>query len=96
MRSATIGFTEPYFLDKPIQVGVNFYLTRYDFNQGQQALHSGGQNLSPIYAQLGTQNLLNYVQNGHGFSVSSSYQLPAQFCARRDQPTGTTGPASVR
>ena len=79
MRSATLGFTEPYFLDRPIQVGVNVYLTRYDFNQGQQASILAGQNLTALYNQLGTQNLLNYVQNGHGFSVSSSYQLRRSF-----------------
>jgi outer membrane protein insertion porin family len=79
MRSVTLGFTEPYFMDKPIQVGVNGYLTRYDFNQGQQASILAGQNLTPLYNALGTQNLLNYVQNGHGFSVSASYQLRRSF-----------------
>jgi outer membrane protein insertion porin family len=79
MRSVTLGFTEPYFLDRPIQLGFNVYLTRYDFNQAQQASILAGQQLAPLYAGLGTQNLLNYVQNGHGFSVSSSYQLRRSF-----------------
>jgi outer membrane protein insertion porin family len=79
MRSVTVGFTEPYFLDRPIQLGFNVYLTRYDFNQAQQASLLAGQNIAPLYASLGTQNLLNYVQNGHGFSVSSSYQLRRSF-----------------
>jgi outer membrane protein insertion porin family len=79
MRSVTLGFTEPYFLDRPIQMGFNVYLTRYDFNQGQQASILAGQNLTGFYNALGTQNLLNYVQNGHGFSVSSSYQLRRSF-----------------
>ncbi len=79
MRSVTLGFTEPYFLDKPIQLGFNVYLTRYDFNQAQQASILAGQNISGFYGGLGNQNLLNYVQNGHGFSVSSSYQLRRSF-----------------
>jgi len=60
-------------------MGFNVYLTRYDFNQGQQASILAGQNLIPLYSTLGAQNLLNYVQNGHGFSVSSSYQLRRSF-----------------
>ncbi|HUI82510.1 MAG TPA: outer membrane protein assembly factor BamA [Bryobacteraceae bacterium] len=79
MRSVTFGFTEPYFLDRPIQMGFNVYLTRYDFNQAQQASLLAGYNIAPEFAGLGTQNLLNYVQNGYGFSVSASYQLRRSF-----------------
>jgi len=37
MRSVRLGFTEPYFLDRPIQLGFMVYLSRFDFNQGREA-----------------------------------------------------------
>jgi outer membrane protein insertion porin family len=55
------------------------YLTRFDFNQGREASILAGQNLIPEYNQLGAQNLLNYVQNSHGFSVSASTHLRRSF-----------------
>ena len=79
-RVVSFSFTEPYFLDKPVQTGFTVYLNRFDFNQGREASILAGQNLIPLYNQLGTQNLLNYVQNSHGFNVdSSSYQLHRSF-----------------
>ncbi|HWB83679.1 MAG TPA: outer membrane protein assembly factor BamA [Bryobacteraceae bacterium] len=79
MRDVSFGFTEPYFLDKPIQLGFVVYLRRYNFNQGQQASLLAGQNLIPLYNELGPDNQLNYVQNSHGFSVSMSYPLKRSF-----------------
>jgi len=79
MRSARLGFTEPYFMDRPIQLGFMVYLTRFDFNQGREASILAGQNLIPLYNQLGTQNLLNYIQNSHGFTVSASTHLRRSF-----------------
>jgi outer membrane protein insertion porin family len=79
MRSVRLGFTEPYFMDKPIQLGFMVYLTRFDFNQGREASILAGQNLIPEYNQLGAQNLLNYIQNSHGFTVSASTHLRRSF-----------------
>jgi len=79
MRDVSLGFTEPYFLDRPLQLGFVVYLRRYDFNQARQASIFAGQNLIPLYNELGTQNLLNYVQNSHGFNVSASYPLRRSF-----------------
>jgi outer membrane protein insertion porin family len=79
MRSVSTGFTEPYFLDLPLQVGVEAHLTRFDYNQGREASILAGQNLIPLFNALGSQNLLNYVQTGHGFSVSASYPLRRSF-----------------
>src|SRR5215469_18529472 len=69
MRSVSAGFTEPYFLDRPLQLGVEAHLTRFDFNQGREASILAGENLIPLFNALGGQNLLNYIQTGHGFSV---------------------------
>ncbi|MGC9945144.1 MAG: outer membrane protein assembly factor BamA [Bryobacteraceae bacterium] len=79
MRSVSTGFTEPYFLDRPLQIGVEAHLTRFDFNQGREASILAGENLIPLFNALGSQNLLNYVQTGHGFSVSLSYPLRRSF-----------------
>jgi outer membrane protein insertion porin family len=79
MRDVSVGFTEPYFLDRPLQLGFMVYLRRYNFDQGRQASILTGQNLIPLYNALGSQNLLNYIQNSHGFSVSASYPLRHSF-----------------
>jgi outer membrane protein insertion porin family len=71
----SLGFTEPYFLDRPIQLGFVVYLRRFDFNQGREASILAGQNLIGLYNNLGSQNLLNYIQNSHGFTTSASYPL---------------------
>lgn len=79
MRNVSLGFTEPYLFDRPLQVGIMIYLRRYNFDQGRQASILSGQNLIPLYNQLGTQNLLNYIQNSHGLTFSASYPLKHSF-----------------
>jgi outer membrane protein insertion porin family len=79
MKDVSLGFTEPYFLDRPLQLGFVVYLRRYNFDQGREASILSGQNLIPLYQQLGSQNLLNYSQNSHGFSVSTSYPIKRSF-----------------
>ena len=79
MRNVSLGFTEPYFMDQPLQLGFLVYLRRFDFNQGREASILAGQNLTALYNSLGQQNLLNYVQNSHGFNVSASYPLHRAF-----------------
>ncbi len=79
MKDVSFGFTEPYFLDRPLQLGFVVYLRAFNFDQGREASILAGQNLIPLYNQLGTQNLLNYTQNSHGFSVSASYPLRRSF-----------------
>jgi outer membrane protein insertion porin family len=75
-RDVSLGFTEPYFLDRPLQLGFVVYLRRYSFDQARQASIFAGQNLIPLYNELGANNLLNYVQNSRGFNVSASYPVP--------------------
>jgi outer membrane protein insertion porin family len=79
MKDVSLGFTEPYFLDRPLQLGFVVYLRRYNFDQGREASILSGQNLIPLYNQLGSQNLLNYSQNSHGFSVSTTYPIKRSF-----------------
>src|SRR5689334_11187380 len=78
-RDVSLGFTEPYFLDRPLQLGFVVYMRRFNFDQGREASILSGTNLIPLYNQLGSNNLLNYTQNSRGFSVSASYPLKRSF-----------------
>ncbi len=77
--SATFGFTEPYFLDRPIAVGFTVSDNRFDYNQAREASILAGANLIPLYNQLGTQNTLNYISNTKGFTVFATTLLRRSF-----------------
>ena len=79
MKDVNLGFTEPYFLDKPLQLGFVVYVRDFNYNQGREASILSGQNLIPLFNSLGSNNLLNYAQNSHGFNVSASYPLRRSF-----------------
>jgi outer membrane protein insertion porin family len=78
-RDISLSFTEPYFLDKPVQVGFTVFMNRFNYNQAREASVFAGTNLIPLYNALGTQNLLNYVSNTRGFSVFASTLLRRSF-----------------
>jgi outer membrane protein insertion porin family len=77
--SATLSFTEPYLFDIPLQLGGTVFVQRFNYNQAREASILSGQNLIPLYNQLGSQNLLNYTTNSHGFTTFSSYPLKRAF-----------------
>jgi len=79
VRSVNLGFTEPYFFDRPIQVGFNVFLTRFDYNQAREESILTGQNLLSFYNALGPNNLLNYLNNTYGFTASASKMLRRSF-----------------
>ncbi len=79
IRNVTFGFTEPYFLDHPIQLGFTVFTTRFNYDQGREVSLFTGRNLIPFFEALGKDNLLNYVSNGHGFTVFTSYPLRRSF-----------------
>src|SRR5665213_1756155 len=79
MQSVQFSFTEPDFLDHAVQTGFTLYVQRYNYNQAQEASILEGVNLNSYYNSLGTQNLLNYVQNGYGGTVFLSYPLKRSF-----------------
>jgi outer membrane protein insertion porin family len=79
MDNATFGFTEPYFLNRPLSVGFTVFVTRFNYDQAREASILAGTNLIPLYNGLGTNNLLNYVSNSKGFTVYSSYPLRRLF-----------------
>ncbi len=73
------GFTEPYLFDKPMQTGFTLYVNRFNYDQAREASILSGTNLIPLFNQLGSQNLLNYVSNGYGGTVFVSYPLRRGF-----------------
>jgi len=79
LRQVQFGFTEPYLFDHAVQTGFTLYIQRYDYNQAQEASILAGTNLISYYNSLGTQNLLNYIQNGYGGTVFVSYPLKRSF-----------------
>lgn len=79
IRSATFGFTEPYFLDKPIQVGFTVFYQRFNYDQGREVSLFSGRNLTSQFNALGTDNLLNYSSNGYGFTAYASTLLRRSF-----------------
>ncbi|HET6840606.1 MAG TPA: outer membrane protein assembly factor BamA [Candidatus Angelobacter sp.] len=72
-QDLVFGFTEPYLFDRPIQLGFQAYLRRFDFNQAEQAQIVANQKIN--FSQDILNNLLNYNQASKGFSVTGSYPL---------------------
>jgi outer membrane protein insertion porin family len=79
VRDISIGFTEPYFLDTRLQLGIVGYIRRYNFDQAKQASLLSGYDLTQFYSSLGANNLLNYAQNSKGASLSLSYPIRRSF-----------------
>lgn len=79
IRSVTFGFTEPYFLDKPVQVGFTVSYQRFNYDQGREVSLFSGRNLVPQFNSIGRDNLLNYVSNGYGFTAYASTLLKRSF-----------------
>jgi outer membrane protein insertion porin family len=79
IRNVTFGFTEPYFLDRPIQTGFTVTIQRFNYDQGREASILYGQNLIPLFQAEGSQNLLNYISDTIGFTVFASYPLRRSF-----------------
>jgi len=77
--NVTLGFTEPYLFDKPLQAGFTVFFSRFDYNQARQASILSGTDLTALYNQLGSQNLLNYTSNSKGFTTFLSYPLKRSF-----------------
>jgi outer membrane protein insertion porin family len=79
MRDVTLGFTEPYFLDRPLQLGFQVYIREFLYNQGREQSILTGQNLTAFYNALGSANVLNYTQKSKGAAVTMSYPIKRSF-----------------
>ncbi len=78
-RMAIFGFSEPYFLDRPIQTGFTIFTRSFNFDQAREASILSGQNLVPYFNSIGGDNLQNFSQASNGFTVYASYQLKRSF-----------------
>ena len=76
-RNLALGFTEPYFRDKPISLGAQIFSSKYDYNAAKnyQATTGSGVNLSQQQLNL----IQNYNQSTTGFTVSASYPIRRSF-----------------
>jgi hypothetical protein len=45
--NVTLGFTQPYLFDLPLQAGISVYLRRFNYDQGRQDFAARRQNLRP-------------------------------------------------
>ncbi len=79
MRDVSLGFTEPYFLDRPLQLGFVVYIREFLYDQGREQSILTGQNLTAFYNALGSANVLNYTQKSKGVSVTMSYPIKRSF-----------------
>lgn len=76
-RDLTFGFTEPYLFDRELQAGFTVYGRKYNYNQAREEALLTGQQVNVPQALL--QNLQNYTQSSHGFSLSLSHALHHGF-----------------
>ncbi|WP_144312499.1 outer membrane protein assembly factor BamA [Terriglobus saanensis] len=76
-RNLTLGFTEPYFRNKPISLGFQVFATKYDYNPAKSYGATSGQSANLTNAQ---QSLLtNYNQSTTGLSISLQYPIRRTF-----------------
>lgn len=76
-RNLLFGFTEPYVLDRPIQLGFTVYNRRFDFNQAQQTQILTGSKVNLPNSVLN--QLQNFSQSSYGVTGSINYALPRSF-----------------
>jgi len=76
-RNLSFGFTEPYFRNKPISLGVQLFTSKYDFNpaKGYSIASNLSQNLTTAQQSL----LTNYNQSQTGMTISVSSPLRHLF-----------------
>lgn len=76
-RNLMFGFTQPYFLDRPITVGFTVYGQKISYNEARQTALFTGQALALTQAEL--QSLQDYTQSSQGFTLSVTHPLRHSF-----------------
>lgn len=75
-RIISIGFTEPYLFDRPIQAGFTVFSRRFSFNSAREASIFTGRDLTNAFGEA---NILDYRQNSTGFTTFLSYPMKRSF-----------------
>jgi outer membrane protein insertion porin family len=65
-----LGFSEPYFLDRPLSLGFNVFHSNYKYDQARELF---GLDPRDLPQGLGFENRLNFQQSRDGFSVYGSH-----------------------
>ena len=78
-RNVLIGLTHPYLFDRPLQAGFTIYSRRYNFNEGRQASILTGQDVTPVFNLLGSENIQNYRESSVGLTAFASYPIRNNF-----------------
>ncbi|HEY0797094.1 MAG TPA: outer membrane protein assembly factor BamA [Acidisarcina sp.] len=74
-RNLLFGFTEPYFRNRPLNLGFQISSNKTDFNAAKNAKLGGTDNLSQAQQSL----IQNYNQSSTGLTVSGSYPIRRSF-----------------
>jgi outer membrane protein insertion porin family len=72
-----LGFSEPYFLDRPLSLGFNVFHSNYKYDQARELF---GLDPRDLPEGLGFENRLNFQQARDGFSIYGSH--PFRFASR--------------
>src|SRR5271157_2321928 len=76
----SFGFTEPYFLDRPITAGFTVFKSDFNYNQIRQlAIYSGINPNLLAQSQYGQFYGQNFTQNSDGFTLFATYPLRRSF-----------------
>lgn len=76
----SFGFTQPYFLDRPITAGFTVFKSDYNYNQIRQlAIYSGINPNLLAQSQYGQFYGQNFTQNSDGFTLFATYPLRRHF-----------------
>jgi outer membrane protein insertion porin family len=68
--NVTLGFSEPYFLDRPLSLGFTLFHSNYKYDQARELY---GLNPDDLPSGLGFENRLNYQQKRSGFNIYGSH-----------------------
>ena len=76
-RNLSFGFTQPYFRNKPVSLGIQVFTSKYDYNPAKSysIANNQSQNLTSAQQSL----LTNYNQATTGFTISTSSPLRHLF-----------------
>ena len=72
-----LGFSEPYFLDRPLALGFSVFHSNYKYDQARELF---GLDPNDLPDGLGFENRLNFQQKRTGFSIYGSH--PFRFASR--------------
>ena len=75
----TLGFTEPYLMDRPITTGFTVFKSDINFNQLEQTSIFSGISQTALASAFGATSFQNFAQNSTGFTTFLSYPLKRHF-----------------